>query len=123
MKPKLTLVLAALFAALCLASSAHATLQRVVVIRTDDIDAYVKELQKGQEMLKNMGSVQVLRVWRPRFGGEAGTLAVAVEYPDLAAYAADEKKAGAHAEFQAWLKNLAMMRKIVSDSLHEELKL
>lgn len=123
MKTKIITLLAAWFAALCFASSAHATVQRVVVIQTSDIETYVMELQKGQEILRKMGSMQVLRVWRPRFGGEAGTLVVAVEYPDLPAYAADEKKVAANPEFQAWIKQLAKMRKIVSDSLHDELKL
>ena len=121
MKTKHLLVLAALFAALCLASSAHATLQRVVVIQTDNVDAYVKELQKGQDLLNKMGSVQKLRVWRPRFAGtDAGTITVCIEYANLAAMAEDDKKVGAHAEFQAWLKQLGKMRKIISDSLYEE---
>lgn len=125
MKPKsLLLALAAFFIPLLLASQSHATIQRVVVIKTDDVAAYVKELRKGQEMLDKMGSVQKLRVWRARFAGpDAGTVSVSVEYADLAEMAEDDKKVGANPEFQAWLKKLATMRRIVSDSLYDELKL
>lgn len=123
MKTRFPLVLAVFVAALCFASSAHATIQRVVVVQTADIEAYVKELEKGQQLLEKMGSVQVLRVWRPRFGGEAGTVMVCVEYADLAAMAADDKKVAAHAEFQAWLKQLGKLRKIVSDSLYDEMRM
>lgn len=124
MKTKFIVCLVTLFAALCLASESRAAIQRVVVIQTENLEAYVKELQHGQELLKKMGSVQVLRVWRTRFAGtQAGTVMVCVEYPDLAAYAADEKKVAAHAEFQAWLKRLAQQRKVISDSLYDEMTL
>lgn len=117
-------LLLAVLISLCAAVSASATVQRVVVVQTDDVAAYVKELGRGQAMLAEMGSVQKLRVWRPRFAGpNVGILTVSIEYADLAAYAEDEKKVGAHAEFQAWLKRLGTMRKLVSDSLHDELKL
>jgi hypothetical protein len=118
------MLLAALILPLGLVPVAKATVQRIVVVQVDNVDAYLKELRHGQELLVRMGSVQKLRVWRPRFAGsDVGTLAIAVEYPDLAAYAEDEKKVAADAEFQAWIKNLARQRKIVSDSLHDELKL
>jgi hypothetical protein len=47
---------------------------------------------------------------------------VSAEYPSLADYASDNAKLGANAEFQTWLKGLDKIRKIVSDSLYDELK-
>lgn len=124
MKPRRLVLLAALILPLWLATEARATIQRIVVIQVENIDTYLQELRRGQELLVKMGSVQKLRVWRARFAGpEAGTLSVSVEYADLAAYAEDEKKLAASPEFQTWIKALAKQRKIISDSLHDELKL
>ena len=99
------------------------TVARVVVVQTDDVAAYVKEIDKGRAMLKRLGSSGVLRVWQARFAGDAtGSIVVAIEHPSLAALAADDAKMAADAEFQAWLKNLGKIRKVVSDSIYTELK-
>ena len=87
------------------------------------VDAYVKEVEKGQALIKKLGGSAVLRVWRARFAGnEAGTVVVSVEYPDLVTYANDDKKLNVAPEYQTWMKGLAKIRKITSDSLYEELK-
>lgn len=123
MKTKFRVAFAALLLALCFASAADAAVMRVVVVQVENVEAYVKELEKGQAILKKTGAVQQLRVWRARFAGsEAGTVVVTVEFPDLAAVAEDDKKTNGSADFQAWMKNLAKQRKIVSDSLYDEVK-
>lgn len=123
MKTKFRAAIAALLLALCLAPAADAAVIRVVVVQVENMEAYVKELEKGQAILKKLGAVQQLRVWRARFAGpETGTIVVLVEFPDLAALAEDDKKTNASAEFQTWIKNLAKQRKIVSDSLYDEVK-
>jgi hypothetical protein len=47
---------------------------------------------------------------------------VALEYPDMATFAAEDAKAMADPEYRALLKGLDRLRKIVSDSLYEEIK-
>ena len=81
--------------------AAQATVLRVVTIQTDNLDAYVKDLAKGQALLKKIGSVQELRIWRARFAGtDAGTVVVSIEFPDMQAFAEDDKKTAADPEFQ-----------------------
>jgi hypothetical protein len=47
---------------------------------------------------------------------------VSVEYPNIAALAADDAKIAATTEYRDWIKGLDKLRKIESDSLYEELK-
>lgn len=102
---------------------AEATVLRVVVVETRDADAYVKEIERGRAILKRLDSSGVIRVWRARFAGpDAGNVVVSLEYPNMAAFARDDSKAAADSEYQAWLKGLDKLRKIVSDSLYSELK-
>ena len=96
---------------------------RVVVVKTDNADAYVKEIAKGQALLKKLGSSAIVRVWRARFAGEnAGAVVVSVEHPSLMAMAKDDATVQADAEYQTWLKGLDKLRTVVSDSIYSELK-
>ena len=119
----LTLVVFALV--LGLSSSAFAqkaTVLRVVIVKTDDVGQYLRELEKGREILKRLGVQVQIRVWQARFAGsDTGSIAVGAEYPDMAAFAAGMAKTEASPEYQAWLKNVDKIRKIVSDSLYGEL--
>lgn len=102
---------------------AEATVLRVVVLETSDADAYVKQIERGKAILKRLDSSAVLRVWRARFAGpDAGNVIVSIEYPSIAAFAKDDSKSAADSEYQAWLKGLDKLRKVVSDSLYGELK-
>ena len=106
-----------------LALAAEPVVLRVIVVQTDNLDGYLKELDKSQPMRKRLQSPAVIRAWRARFAGEnAGAVVVSVEYPSLEAMARDEAKGAADPEWSAWLKGLDKMRKIVSDSLYTELK-
>ncbi len=99
-----------------------ATILRVVVVKTDNPGLYIQELQKSKELLKKLGIQATIRVWQARFAGsDTGSIAVGIEYPDMAAFAAGMAKADASAEYQAWLKGLDKIRKVVSDSLYNEL--
>jgi hypothetical protein len=123
MKTKALALVAVLFASSFLASSAHATVLRVIAVETENVDAYVKAVEKGQAIIKKAGGSATLRVWRARYAGTAaGTVIVSVEYPDLSTLASDEKKLNANDEYQTWFKGLAKVRKITSDSLYDELK-
>ena len=105
------------------AFGAEATVLRVVVVETGDADAYVKQIEQGKALLKRLDSSGVIRVWRARFAGpNAGNVVVSIEYPSIAAFARDDSKIAADSEYQAWLKGLDKLRKVVSDSLYGELK-
>jgi hypothetical protein len=106
------------------AAAAEPVVLRVIVVETDNLDGYMKEvLEKSMPMRKRLQSPAVIRVWRARFAGDnAGDVVVSVEYPSLEAMARDEAKGAADPEWSAWLKGLDKMRKIVSDNLYTELK-
>jgi hypothetical protein len=114
--------------ALCIAPctslfAAESPVLRVVVVHSDNVEAYVKELARGQEILKKMQSAATIRVFRARFAGpNAGAVVVAVEYPNIASLASDDAKIAASTEYRDWIKGLDKFRKIESDSLYEELK-
>jgi glutamine cyclotransferase len=109
----------------CAASSAafaqKATVLRVVVVKTDDPAAYAQEIEKGRQVMKSLGVQGQTRVWQARFAGpEAGAVVVSIEYPSMAAFADAVAKTNASNEYQAWLKGLDKVRKIVSDSIYTE---
>ncbi len=98
-----------------------ATVLRVVVVKTDDPAAYAQEIEKGRQVMKSLGIQGQTRVWQARFAGpEAGAVVVSIEYPNMAAFADAVAKTNASSEYQAWLKGLDKIRKIVSDSLYTE---
>jgi ribosomal protein L2 len=109
----------------CAMSSAafaeKATILRVVVVKTDDPAAYAQEIEKGRQIMKNLGIQGQTRVWQARFAGpEAGAVVVSIEYPNMAAFADAVAKTNGSSEYQTWLKGLDKIRKIVSDSLYTE---
>ena len=109
----------------CLGSSAafaqKATVLRVVVVKTEDPAAYAAEIEKGKQLMKSLGIQGQTRVWQARFAGpEAGMVVATIEYPSMAAFADAVAKTNASSEYQAWIKGLDKVRKIVSDSLYSE---
>ena len=120
---RFTVMLAALAGLFVLASSAEATVLRVVVVETNDVAAYMGQLNTLKASLQRLGSKSTVRAWRARFAGpNAGSIVVAVEYADMASFAAEDSMIAKDAEYQATLKSMSQVRKIVSDSLYEELK-
>jgi hypothetical protein len=102
---------------------AEAATLRVLVVETPDVSAYVKSLQDGQALLKSKGSPGQIRAWVARYAGEnAGKIIVSVEYPNIEALAKDDMLLRSDAQLRGWQQTLAKMRKIVSDSIYEELK-
>jgi len=117
------LLFAAAAAFACIAFAAEASVLRVVIVQASDASAYVKELERGKELMKKAGMTGQIRVWRARFAGDnAGAIAVGIEYADLATLAAEDKKLQTDPELKAWIAGLDKVRKIVSDSIYEELK-
>jgi ABC-type sugar transport system substrate-binding protein len=122
---KTAFVMVVLTLILGMSSAAYAqktTVLRVVVIKTDDVNAYLQQLEKGKEIMKKLGLVEQIRVWQATFAGpEAGSVVAAIEYPSMAALADADTKTRGDKDYQAWLKDLAKIRKIVSDSIFKEL--
>jgi len=120
---RLTVMLAAVVGLFALASSAEATVLRVVVVETNDVAAYMGQVNTLRASMQRLGSKSTVRVWRARFAGpNAGSIVVAVEYADMATFAKEDSMIASDAQYQATLKTMSQMRKIVSDSLYEELK-
>ena len=120
---KLILAAVATLGVFTLTATAEATVLRVVVVETTDAAAYTSELAKIRTVMTRLGSKSTMRVWRSRFAGpDAGAVVVSIEYPDMATFAAEDAKVQADAEYRSLLKGLDRLRKIVSDSLYEELK-
>jgi len=124
MKLVLSVVAVALFMGLSTSLlAADVIVLRAVVVQTDNPDAYVKEIEKGQAIMKRLDVTGKTRVWKAKFAGQdAGNVVVTIEYPSLAALAKDDEKTLADKEYRAWLKDLDKLRKIVSDSLYTEAK-
>jgi hypothetical protein len=120
---RLTVMLAAVVGLFVLANSAEATVLRVVVVETNDVAAYMSQLNTIKASMQRLGSKSTVRAWRARFAGpNAGSIVVAVEYADMATLAAEDSMIANDAQYQAALKSMSQLRKIVSDSLYEELK-
>jgi hypothetical protein len=116
-------MLTALVGLLVLANTADATVLRVVVVETSDVAAYMGQLNTLKASMQRLGIKSTVRAWRARFAGpNAGSIVVAVEYADMATFAAEDARIANDAEYQATLKSMSQVRKIVSDSLYEELK-
>lgn len=119
----LCLALALLASVAPSARAAEPVVLRVIVVQTDDIEGYLKELENAKAIEKRLQGSSVFRVWRARFAGEhAGAVVVSIEYPSLMAMARDDEKAQGDSEYKALLGRLNKVRKIVSDSLYTELK-
>jgi hypothetical protein len=94
---------------------------RVVVVKTDDVAAYLAQFEKGKEIMKKLGVTAQTRVWHATFAGpNAGSIVVGSEFPDMAALA-EAAKLLTHKDYVAWLKSLDKLRTVISDSLYREL--
>jgi hypothetical protein len=120
-----TALIAGATLALCLAGTAFAAStvwMRVITVKTDNVGAYMQQLENGRAMLKRLGLSTQLRVFRATYAGpNAGSIVVTQEYASLAALADAQAKEAADADFTAWVKNLDNIRTITSDSLYREL--
>ena len=99
-----------------------AVVMRVVTVKTDDVTAYMHELDSARVMLKRLGIAAQIRAWRATFAGpNTGSVAVTQEFASMTAFADAMTKIGTDPEYAKWLKNLDKVRTIVSDSLYKEL--
>lgn len=107
---------------LMLSAAVQATVLRVVMVEAPDVTAYAKALEQLESVLKSKGSPVKIRIWRATFAGpETGTVAVSAEYPNLEALAKDNDRIANDPEVRSAFSTLDKLRKIVSDSLYNEL--
>ena len=101
---------------------ARAAVLRVVTVQTDDLGAYLKVIEQGNVLMKAKGLPTHLRTLRARFAGDkAGSLVVLVEYASLAELAQTDATMKKDPELKAWFESLTRVRKVLSDSLYEDL--
>jgi len=104
------------------AQAAEPVALRVLVVQPANLQAYVHELGVAKGILKKAGAPGTIRVWQAQFAGaEAGTVIVSIEFANLAGLAHYYEAARSNADLVAELAKLATMRKVVSDSLYQEL--
>src|SRR5512134_1182947 len=110
---RMTVLLTVLVCFFAMAGQARATVVRVVVVEASDTAAYLGDLAKIRGVLTRLGSKATMRTWRARFAGpDSGAIVVAIEYQDMAAFAADDARTSADAEYRALIKGLDSKRKI-----------
>lgn len=102
----------------------HSTM-RVVVVETDDVEAYVAQLKIGNKLIKAQDENWNMTAWLSTFSGpNTGNVIVAVQYPGgLSDFAAAWEKNMTNDEINEWLDGLGDLRTIVSDSLYAEMPL
>lgn len=110
------------FSLLFASAAAEAATLRVVVVQPSDTAAYLKAVEQGKALFKSKGNPAVIRVWRARYAGqEAGAVVVSVEYANLEALAKEESRFQSDPDLRAWVQSLDKLRKVVSDSIYEEM--
>ena len=125
MSRKLLALVAAAACALALTGNAFAANTawlRVITVKTDNVAAYVQELEKGRAMMKRLGVNATTRIWRATYAGpNTGTIVVSQEFPSWQAFLDAQGKTSADPQFSAWLAGLDKVRTITSDSIYREL--
>ncbi len=126
MKTILTIILATLLTAMAMPAFAdnHSTL-RVVVVQTDDVDAYVAALKKGKALITAQNPNFTITAFQATFAGEnTGAVVVAVRHPGgMSDFGKAWEANMANEEIADWLAGLDDLRTITSDSLYTELPL
>ena len=99
--------------------AAGSILQGVIVrVKPGQEAAYQAKLDALRKVQQRVGSSGEMRVWEVAVGGEtAGSYAIGIIYPSLAAYAADSGKLQADKEGAELFASLDAVRTVVSVSL------
>jgi hypothetical protein len=95
---------------------------RVVIVKTDNLPAYVEAIEKGKEIIKKAGVSANIHVYQALYAGpDTGAVVVSIEYPNLAALAEADAKLRNDKDYLEWIKGLNKIRTILSDSIYREL--
>jgi hypothetical protein len=107
-----------------LVSAGQDTVLQVVAVEVEagKLDKYVESVSKFNGIAKRLGLEASLRIWEATMAGtNTGTVIVGVLFPNLAAFAEASVKLDADSEWQKLISDLDDIRKIVSNSLYQEL--
>jgi len=119
---RIVLVGSALLALALFSSASQAAIQRVIVVESSNLPAYLQEIKTVQSQFKAAGIAVSIHAWRGQFAGsEAGELVITVEVADLATYAKLSALQTTDKGIAATMARIARLRKIKSDSIYEGL--
>ena len=103
-----------------LPASADGTVLSVVAVRVNpgQMDTYAARVGQLQGVMERLDAAGTIAIWRATTAGEAtGSVFVAIQYPNLAAYADGTAKTTGDAEFAKLIGGLDDIRTIGSSSL------
>lgn len=105
------------------ASAQEAVLSGVAVrVNPGQMDAYLSRVKESQGLMDGLEAGGSVEVWQVTAGGPAtGTTLVAIEYPNLMAYAASTAKTQADSEFRKLIGGLDKLRTLQSSSLYRQI--
>jgi hypothetical protein len=93
-----------------------------VAVQPGKLDQYRKLVGDGKAIVERLGLTSQLRLWRAELAGPStGSVAVGVEYPDLATYVADQAKLAGDAEWRELLAELDAVRTLEGRWLYREI--
>ncbi len=107
----------------CIAAPGWADgVRRVVVVETDDVSAYVQQMERGMAILERLDSPATIHVLVAAYAGPGtGDVVVTVEFASMIELAESDAMTAADGEYQAWLAGLDDIRTIVSDSIYRDI--
>jgi hypothetical protein len=93
-----------------------------VAVQPGKLEAYRTQVGQGQAISERLGLTSQLRLWRAELAGPGtGSVAVGIQYPDLATYVAERAKLAADAEWQKLLTGLDALRSVQGRWLYREI--
>ncbi len=107
-----------------LASADQDNVLQVVAVQVEagQLDKYVESVSKFNGIAERLGLEASLRIWGATMAGtNTGTVIVGVLFPNMAAFAEASAKLDADKEWYKLVNGLDDIRKIVSNSLYQEL--
>lgn len=93
-----------------------------VQVKSGKLDTYRQRLASGQAITQRLGLKGRMRAWHAVLAGPAtGSVAVGVEYPDLATYVAEQAKLAGDPEWQKLVSGLDEIRTLGGRWLYQEI--
>jgi hypothetical protein len=105
--------------------AAESSTLRVVVVDTKDLKAYLATLGEVKRLTATAAPKMVVRAWQASYAGpDTGAIIVSVEHPgSMSKFASAWESMMADAQIAQKMGELGNLRKVVSDSIYQELTL
>lgn len=92
-----------------------------VAVKPGQLEEYRKRVGTASAINERLGLTGRVRIWHADLAGPAtGSVAVGVEYPDVATYVAEQAKLSADAEWKAFLSGLDSVRTVTGRWMYQE---